>query len=59
MADKEKRTIGDRMNDFDGFEFDRSSEGEVNDDRTLVNAVDAVNKGLEGLSDDEKSGERD
>lgn len=59
MADKEKRTIGDRMNDFDGFEFSPSSKGEANDDRTLVSAIDAVNKGLEELKGEEKPEGRD
>lgn len=55
MEDKKRRTIQDRMNDYEGIEFYYSSnekdEGE-NDDSFLVGAIDKITKGVEELEDE-------
>lgn len=56
MEDKKRRTIQDRMNDYEGIEFYYSSnekdEGE-NDDSFLVGAIDKITKGVEELEDED------
>lgn len=56
MEDKKRRTIQDRMDDYEGFEFDFSSnekdEGE-NDNSFLVGAINKIIKGVEELEDED------
>lgn len=53
MEDKKRRTIQDRMDDYEGFEFDHSSNEEENDDSFLVGAINKIIKGAEELEDED------
>ena len=56
MEDKKRRTIQDRMDDYEGFEFDYSSnekDEKGDDDSFLVGAIDKITKGVEELEDED------
>lgn len=53
MEDKKRRTIQDGMDDYEGFEFDHSSNEEENDDSFLVGAINKITKGVEELEDED------
>jgi hypothetical protein len=56
MEDKKRRTIQDRMDDYEGFEFDFSSnekDEKGDDDSFLVGVIDKITKGVEELEDED------